>query len=292
MDAASTMRMVMVVWDRLDAPIWELLALADEEAGTWLVSVTESTEADAPLLVGAAFLIAEGVVDVEEVEEVEVDEVVVVETVELVELAELRLGVDEVDSAYSADKFTWASPSKWKKKKRLTEEVDNDAASDAVSWSGEGVAEAACWLSEWEGEAGVFEGVEGVVVSSGGLAPAPTAPGFRSAREPLPGRAAARTLIMRLILGWSRRWGESGEMALAAEGLARAKRRARAKRNVMASLPLRRKDMARRLSLNVDWFGGPAKGRERRERDGGREEKKAENVSKERRGGNGLTDWQ
>jgi hypothetical protein len=37
----------MVVRERLEPPIWESSALADDEAaGTWLVSVTESTETD------------------------------------------------------------------------------------------------------------------------------------------------------------------------------------------------------------------------------------------------------
>jgi hypothetical protein len=46
-DAASTMRIVMAERERLEPPIWELVSeLLDEGAGTWLVSVTESTEAD------------------------------------------------------------------------------------------------------------------------------------------------------------------------------------------------------------------------------------------------------
>jgi len=46
MDAAITMRIVMAECERLEPPIWELSALEDEAAGTWLVSVTESTEGD------------------------------------------------------------------------------------------------------------------------------------------------------------------------------------------------------------------------------------------------------
>jgi len=63
-------------------------------------------------------------------------------------------------------------------------------------------------------------------------------------------------------------------MASAEEGLARAKRRVREKRNVMASLPLRRKDMARGL-YKICWTSRV------RERDGVREGEKARS-----RGGN------
>jgi hypothetical protein len=71
------MRMVMVVWERLEAPSWELLGLDDDEAaGIWLVYVTESTEGDAPLVVvnGASFC-ADGVAVEVGGEEVEADEV-------------------------------------------------------------------------------------------------------------------------------------------------------------------------------------------------------------------------
>jgi hypothetical protein len=97
MDAASIMRIIMVVWERLDPPIWLLSALGDDEAaGTLLVTVIDSTEADGVLLV-ATFLCADGVaLDVGADEEV-VDEVVVwAAVVEVVELAELLL-VDEAD---------------------------------------------------------------------------------------------------------------------------------------------------------------------------------------------------
>jgi hypothetical protein len=99
MDAASIMRIIMVVWERLDPPIWLLSALDDDEAaGTWLVTVTESTEADGVLLVAdCAFLCVDDVALDVGADEEEVDEVVVwTEAVELVELAELLL-VDEVD---------------------------------------------------------------------------------------------------------------------------------------------------------------------------------------------------
>jgi hypothetical protein len=104
-DAASTMRMVMVVRGRLEPPIWALSAFADEEAaGTWLVSVTESTETDWPLTgvcvacatfcvdgMGAAFDVEEG--RREELDEVALDVVVV----ELLELTKLALDVAEAD---------------------------------------------------------------------------------------------------------------------------------------------------------------------------------------------------
>jgi len=46
MDAAIIMRITMAEWERREAPIWELFEPEDEAAGAWLVSVTESTEAD------------------------------------------------------------------------------------------------------------------------------------------------------------------------------------------------------------------------------------------------------
>jgi hypothetical protein len=46
MDAAIIMMIVIAECERLEPPIWELSELEDEGAGAWLVSVTESTEAD------------------------------------------------------------------------------------------------------------------------------------------------------------------------------------------------------------------------------------------------------
>lgn len=85
--------------------------LVDEAAATWLVSVTESTEADGPLatlspLFPSRFpcVVGVGVLDIERGEDEEaVKEVVVeVEAVELVELTELWLNnVDEEGEACS-----------------------------------------------------------------------------------------------------------------------------------------------------------------------------------------------
>jgi hypothetical protein len=103
-DAASTMRMVMVVRGRLEPPIWALSAFDDEEAaGTWLVSVTESTETDWPLMgvcVTCAPFCGDGTraFDVEEGRREELDEVALeVVVVELLELTKLTLDVAEAD---------------------------------------------------------------------------------------------------------------------------------------------------------------------------------------------------
>lgn len=45
-DAASTIMIVRVVRERLDAPSCVLFAAEDEAAATWLVSVTDSIETD------------------------------------------------------------------------------------------------------------------------------------------------------------------------------------------------------------------------------------------------------
>ena len=79
----------------------------DEAAGAWLVSVTESTEADWPLETGSCCLFpcddGVGVLDVEGGEEVEgVRELVVeVGVVELVGPTELWLDADETDGVCS-----------------------------------------------------------------------------------------------------------------------------------------------------------------------------------------------
>jgi hypothetical protein len=77
----------------------------DVGAATWLVSVTESTEADGLLAMeNGLFSCVDGagVLDVEREEVVEgVREVVVEVGAELVELTELWLNVDETDEAYS-----------------------------------------------------------------------------------------------------------------------------------------------------------------------------------------------
>jgi len=97
------MRIVRVVWDRLEPPIWELSLDEDEEgAGTWLVNVTESTEVVGPMMLSDGLVsgVETGVFEVEEEVVVdEVDELVVVdeERVELVEVVELVLDVDELD---------------------------------------------------------------------------------------------------------------------------------------------------------------------------------------------------
>jgi len=92
----------------LEPPIWALSALVDVGAATWLVSVTESTEADRllPMENGlfscvddAGALDAGGEEVVEGVREVVVEVVVV----ELVELTELWLDVDKTDEAAELD---------------------------------------------------------------------------------------------------------------------------------------------------------------------------------------------
>lgn len=90
----------------LEPPIWALSALVDVGAATWLVSVTESTEADGLLAMDSGLFSCvdvAGALDVGREEVVEgVREVVVeVGAVELVELTELWLNVDETDEAYS-----------------------------------------------------------------------------------------------------------------------------------------------------------------------------------------------
>ena len=90
----------------LEPPIWALSALVFEGAATWLVSVTESTEAVGLLAIDSGLfpcVDGVGVLDVEREEVVEgVREVdVEVGVVELVELTELWLNVDETDEAYS-----------------------------------------------------------------------------------------------------------------------------------------------------------------------------------------------
>lgn len=97
----------MVVRGRLEPPIWALSAFADEEAaGTWLVNVTESTEADWPLTgvcvacVACASFWVDGIgaFDVEEGRGEELDEVALeVVVVELLELTKLALDVVEAD---------------------------------------------------------------------------------------------------------------------------------------------------------------------------------------------------
>jgi hypothetical protein len=229
MDAAIMMRIVIAEWERLEPPIWALSVLGDEAAGTWLVSVTESTEAGWPLetVSGLFPCVGDvGVLDVEWVEEVEgVREVVVgVGAAELVELTELWLNVDETDEIAG---------------------LDTDEAADELGW-GEREADEGCDVSEGA-ERAVLEGVEEERPSVEGLGAAPTAPEAWGGCWRGTGGNAARILIMRLRLRWSRRCGESGMMAFAEDGRARAKRMAREKRRVMARLRLGRMDMARRV---------------------------------------------
>ncbi len=92
-EAASTMKIVKVVWDRLEPPIWELSMDEDEEAaGMWSVKVTESTEVW-PLMTGDGLVsgVETGVLEVEdEVEVDKVDELVVVDEEEVEVLRSLN----------------------------------------------------------------------------------------------------------------------------------------------------------------------------------------------------------
>lgn len=187
-DAASTMRMVKVVWDKLEPPIWELSLVADEEAAeTWLVNVTESTETVglATVVDGLVSGAETGVFEVEdEVGVDEVDEVVVVEeTAELVGLVELIADVDELDEV---------------------EEVEAKEEGDVLGTIGAGPNEI-CETLEGVGEGEALEdgGVE--ELPTGGSLPAPMAPSPSESVARTSRGAGALILIMRLRSTWSRR---------------------------------------------------------------------------------------